>query len=247
MSAAQSLPLRAWLGLFGAMRVYHRYAIEGLDRILDLDRPALLVGYHGRPIAYDLCMLGVTLHERLGYLPHGIVHGAVDQQPVMKWVSDGLGFITGDGPDVDAVVRRGEHICVQPGGTREGCRSFRHRYEVAWGDRVGYLHMALRHGLPIVPIAAAGIDDGYVGLNDGYALGKRLGAPGKLPIWLGIGLFGPFPFSPPLPVKITQLIGAPIDLLANGPVDVTDRAALLGLHATVKSAVQALLVQARGR
>jgi 1-acyl-sn-glycerol-3-phosphate acyltransferase len=229
------------------MRAYHRYEIEGLDRILALDGPALLVGYHGRPIAYDLGMLGVTLHERLGYLPHGFVHGAVEQQPVMKWVADGLGFVTRDGPAVAAAVRRGEHLCVQPGGTREGCRSFRHRYELAWGDRTGYLALALRHGLPIVPIAARGIDDGYLGLNDGYALGKRLGAPANLPLWLGIGLFGPFPFSPPRPVKITQLIGAPIDLRANGPVDVHDRAALLGLHATVKGAVEALLARARGR
>jgi 1-acyl-sn-glycerol-3-phosphate acyltransferase len=247
VSDGQSLPLRAWLGLFGAMRAYHRYDIVGLDRILALRGPALLVGYHGRPIAYDLCMLGVTLHERLGYLPHGIVHGAVDQQPVMKWVSDGLGFITADGPVVDDVVRRGEHICVQPGGTREGCRSFRHRYEVAWGDRTGYLQMALRHRLPIVPIAASGIDDGYVGLNDGYALGKRLGAPGRLPLWLGIGLYGPFPFSPPLPVKITQRIGEPIDLEADGPVARGDRAAVLRLHEKVKRAVQALLDEGRGQ
>jgi 1-acyl-sn-glycerol-3-phosphate acyltransferase len=247
VSAQESVPLRAWLGLFEAMRAYHRYDIVGLDRILGLRGPALLVGYHGRPIAYDLCMLGVTLHERLGYLPHGIVHGAVDQQPLMKWVADGLGFVTGDGPAMDAIVKRGELVCVQPGGTREGCRSFRHRYEVDWGERVGYLAMALRHRLPIVPIAASGVDDGYIGLNDGYALGKRIGMPGRLPLWLGIGLFGPFPFSPPLPVKITQLIGEPIDLEAEGPVDRGDRAALLRLHDKVKGAVQALLDAGRGR
>lgn len=245
MSAPQSLPLRAWLRLFGAMRAYHRYEIEGLSRILELRRPALLVGYHGRPIAYDLCMLGVTLHERLGYLPHGIVHGAVDQQPVMKWVADGLGFVTGDGPAVIEAVRRGEHLCVQPGGTREGCRSFRRRYEVDWSSRVGYLALALRHRLPIVPIAASGIDDGYIGLNDGYALGKRLRVPGRLPLWLGIGLFGLFPFSPPLPVKITQRIGEPIDLEADGPVDPDDKRALARLHGTVKGAVQALLDEGR--
>ena len=247
MSATQSVPLRAWLGLFGAMRAYHRYEIEGLSRLLTLRRPALLVGYHGRPIAYDLCMLGVTLHERLGYMPHGIVHGAVDQQPVMKWVADGLGFVTGDGPRVAEAVARGEHLCVQPGGTREGCRSFRHRYEVDWGERTGYLALALRYRLPIVPIAASGIDDGYIGLNDGYALGKRLGAPGRLPVWVGIGLWGVFPFSPPLPVKITQRIGEPIDLEleADGPVDPEDKRALARLHGRVKGAVQALLDEGR--
>src|SRR5262249_44346269 len=120
----------------------------------------------------------------------------------------------------------------------EGCRSFRHRYEVDWGDRTGYLRLAIRHRLPIIPIAAHGVDDGYLGLNDGHALGKRLGAPYRLPLWLGIGLWGPFPLSPPLPVKTPQLVGEPID---TGGVDVEDRPRLLALHREVAGAVQALL------
>ena len=78
-----NLPLEAWLAAFGAARVYHRYEIRGFDQ---LERPgaALIVAYHGRPVAYDLCMLLVTAYERLGYMPHGVVHGYVDQQPIMK-------------------------------------------------------------------------------------------------------------------------------------------------------------------
>src|SRR5262249_11999568 len=162
-----------------------------------LERPgaALLVGYHGRPIAYDLCMLTVTMYERLGYLPHGVVHRYVTQQPVVRGVSDSLGFVTVDGDAIERGGVRGQHLLGQPGGTREGCRSFRHRYEVDWGHRTGYLRLALRRGLPIIPIAASGVDDGYLGLNNGYRLGKRLGSPGELPLWLGIGPLGLWPFS----------------------------------------------------
>src|SRR5262249_17262564 len=117
----------AWLAYWGALRAYHRYEVEGFEH---LEGPAaLLVGYHGRPIAHDLCMLTVTIHERLGYLPHGVIHAAFGEAPVLRDVVDGLGFVTGDGPRVAEAVARGEHILVQPGGTREGCRSFRHRYE----------------------------------------------------------------------------------------------------------------------
>jgi hypothetical protein len=235
-----NVPLQSWLALFSAMRRYHRYEILGLDRLLRPDA-CLLVGYHGKPIAYDLCMLTVTLHERLGYLPHGVVHGAVEDEPVMRWVSSSLGFVTGDGEAVAQAVARGEHVLVQPGGTREGCRSSRHKYRVDWGDRTGYLRMALKHRLPVIPIAARGVDDGYLGLNDGYALGKRLGVPGRLPLWIGVGLWGIFPLSPPFPVKITQLIGEPIDLEAGGPVDPGDRPRVLALHRRVAGAVQALL------
>jgi len=232
-------PRAAWLAFFRLARLYHRYEVRGLERLL---RPgaALLVGYHGRPIAYDLCMLTVTLHERLGYLPHGVIHGYFGHQPVLRWAVENLGFVTGDGEAIERAVARGEHVLVQPGGTREGCRSFRHRYEVAWGDRTGYLRLSLRHRLPIVPIAAAGIDDGYLGLNDGYALGRKLGVPHRVPVWLGVGPLGPWPLSPPFPVKITQFVGEPIDPFADGPIDAADPAALARLHARVKGAVQAL-------
>jgi 1-acyl-sn-glycerol-3-phosphate acyltransferase len=236
-------PLATWLALFGAMRRYHRYEVRGLERLLRRD-PCLLVGYHGKPIAYDLCMLTVTLHEHLGYLPHGVVHGAVEEEPVMRWVSRSLGFVTGDGEAVERAVARGEHVLVQPGGTREGCRSSRHRYRVDWGDRTGYLRLALRHRLPILPIAAHGVDDGDLGFNDGHALGKRLGAPARLPVWFGLGLWGFFPLSPPFPVKITQIVGEVIDPVADGPIDPddpADRPRLLALHRRVAGAVQSLL------
>ena len=130
MSAAEDLPLRGWLLAFGALRRWHRYEVVGMERLLRRD-PVLIVGYHGRPVAIDLCMLTVSLHERLGYLPHGIIHGALGRSPLLGTIVDRLGFVTGDGEGIARVVARGEHILVQPGGAREGCRSFRRRYQVA--------------------------------------------------------------------------------------------------------------------
>jgi hypothetical protein len=240
------LSRQAWLTAFGLLRRYHRYEVVGLERLL---RPgaALIVAYHGRPLALDQCMLTVTLHEHLGYLPHGVIHGAFGGHPKLREALDGLGFVTGDGPALAEAVARGEHVMVQPGGTREGCRSFRHRYRVEWGERLGYLRLALRYRLPIIPVAGAGVDDGYVGLNDGYALGKRLGLPRGLPAWLGVGPLGLWPLSPPFPVKMTQRVGEPIRRHLDEGIDPADRERLLGLHAEVRDAVQALLDEARGR
>jgi 1-acyl-sn-glycerol-3-phosphate acyltransferase len=198
-------------------------------------------------MAIDLCMLSVTLYERWGYIPRGVVHGGVESNLLMKWVSNDLGFVTRDGPDVEEAVRRGQLIAVQPGGTKEGCRSFHHRYEVDWGERTGYLRMALRHRLPIVPAAGEGVDDAYIGLNDGYALGKRLGVPARLPLWFGVGIAGLWPLSPPLPVKIVSHIGEPIDIEGERDAALADRAALLALHHKVRAAVQSLLDRANRR
>lgn len=239
----RNLPLRAWLSFWRGMQRYHRYRVHGIEK-LDGKRPMLLCAYHGRPIAHDQCLLSVSLYDRLGYMVHGVTHSAVRTNRLLGWVSDSLGFVTQDGPEVTNAVAAGEHIAVQPGGTREGCRSFRHRYELDWGDRTGFIRLALRHRLPVVPIAAHGVDDCYIGLNDGYRWGKRLGVPAGLPAWLGLGLGGLWPMALPLPVRITTYIGDPIELEDQGAIDVADKAALLHAQRRVASAVQALLTTA---
>jgi 1-acyl-sn-glycerol-3-phosphate acyltransferase len=251
VSPGGALARTAWFTYWDLMRGYHRFEVRGLSH-LDQAGPALVVGYHGRPIAHDLCMLQALLHERRGRggavpEPRPILHEAFERLPVLRWLVEGVGFVTGDGEALARTVARGDPVIVTPGGTREGCRSSRERYRVAWGDRVGYIRLALKYKLKIIPTAAAGVDDTYLGLNDGYAWGKRLRLPARLPAWLGVGPLGLWPLSPPFPVKITQHIGPPIDLGEHGPIDPADRAALLTLHRRVVSAVQALLDGARAR
>ncbi len=242
MSPGARAARAAWLAYWNAMRRWHRYDVRGLDRLLDVWRegPALLVGYHGRPIAHDLCMLQALLLERTGRLPRAIIHEYFKVAPGLRWLYEGFEFLAGDGDEMAEAVARGDLVFVTPGGTREGTRSFRDRYRVEWGPRVGYIRVALRYGLPIIPAAAWGVDDTYLALNDGFALGQRLGLPGGLPAWIGIGATGLWPFSPPLPVKITQVIGEPIYLDVKA-IDVKDRAALAAIHARITSSVQALL------
>jgi 1-acyl-sn-glycerol-3-phosphate acyltransferase len=244
VSPGARLARSAWYAYWGAMRRYHRFEVRGLDRI-ERAGPALLVGYHGRPIAHDLCMLQALLRERRGPEPRPIIHATFDRVPVLRWLVEGVGFVTGDDASLTAAIGRGDPIIVTPGGTREGCRSHAHRYQVAWGDRIGYLKLALKYRLPILPVAASGVDDTYLGLNDGDAWSKRLGVPGRLPLWLGLGPLGLWPISPPFPVKIVQHIGEPIDLSGEGPIDPSDRGRLLALHRRVVAAVQTLLEQGR--
>lgn len=233
-----SAPMAAYLAVWRAYRRYFRYSVTGLEN-MPTDRAALIVGYHGRPVAYDLCILLVEIYERHGYFPHAVVHGAMMQVPSLRWLAKGLRFVAGDGEDIANAVKAAEHVVVLPGGTREGCRSHHHRYQVAWGPRTGYLRLAAKYGLPVVPVAAHGVDDAYVGLNDGYAWGKRLKMPARLPFWLGLGPVGLWPASPPFPVRIRQRVGAPIHLPRD--LDTKDEQAMMQQHQRVRAAVQSLL------
>lgn len=246
MNGSDGLPLSFWLAIWRALQRYHRYSVEGLEHLEGPD-PALIVGYHGRPWAWDMCMLMVAIYDRFGYYPHGVVYRGIDKLPGLRWLADALGAVTQDGTEIAAAVARGEHVMTTPGGAHEGCRTFLQNYRVDWGERVGYVRLAVKYGLRIVPVAADGADGTYIGLTEPEAIARLIGLPRDwswVP-WVGVGPFGLFPFSPPFPVRMRQLIGEPIDPAADGAVRVEDRDTLLRVHRRVTAAVQRLLDEAR--
>ena len=228
--------VRAWLRAGDHLRSYHGYEVEGLDN-LDSDTSLLVVGYHGRPVAIDMIMLGVTMFERFGKPPRPILH-----QNIPSILKDRLGWLSGDGPDLVEALELGQHILTSPGGAREGARGYPTRYRVDWGSHAGYLRLALRYGLSIVPVGASGVDDLYLAPTDGYALAKKLGLPRGMPVWPALGLFGLFPFSPPFPVRVRQVVGKPIELtgLRDDPRDLAEA------HRSIMAEVQCLMDAARG-
>lgn len=244
MSASRHPALSLWLGWARWLKLWHRYEVQGIE-VLDEPGSKLILGYHGRAFAHDLIALNWELYRRQGRIPVSIIHSFADDFGPLRWMKEGMEAVTGDEASVQKVVQEGRHIVLLPGGNREANRSFRVRYQVDWGARLGYLKFALRHRLPIVPVASSGVDDAYIGLNDGYSLGKRLKLPSNLPAWVGIGPLGLMPFSPTFPVKFRQLVGQPIDLYADGTPDPRDTDHLYRLHARVTGAVQDLLNQAR--
>lgn len=231
---------KAWLGYWGAMRRYHRYEVHGIEH-LQRPGPFLIVGYHGRPIAHDLAMLQSLWYEEHGEILHAVMHETARELPLLRWLVTGMEFVTGDDEELARRVDRGGRIIVTPGGIREGTN--RERYRVEWGRRRGYLRLALKYQLPIIPTAGKGVDETFVSLNDGYEWGKRLRVPGKLPAWAGLGPLGLWPISPPFPIKIATYIGEPIDVVSSG-VEANDEAGLDVLAERVVGVIQGLLDEA---
>jgi 1-acyl-sn-glycerol-3-phosphate acyltransferase len=241
---AKRLHAAMFLAYWRTLARYHRYEVQGLER-LDHLGAALLVAYHGRPVAFDVFMLAVAMYDRYGSLPHAVFHDSFSRHPWLKWWLEGLGCVTGDDARLADVVREGGKIIVLPGGSREGGRSFRHRYRVDWGNHMGYLRLAARYRLPIVPVAAAGVDDAFLGLVDGVKLGRTVGMPARIPLWIGLGPTGLWPFSLPFPVKFRQIVGAPLTAAAEGKLDSMDKETLARYHAKVVETVQSLLDRVR--
>ncbi len=231
----------ATLASFRLWRRYFRFETEGFE-VLERSEPALIVGYHGGPWTFDLWLLGLRMHEELGYFPRAVWHRLWWTLPGLQQAVRELGGLRGPPSEADirALRSRGEHLVVAPGGTREGLRPFWSDARVDLGERRGYLRLALRHDLPIIPVVACGVGETYLGLNDGYRLSRLLFGRGDVPVWLALGVGGVWPFALPFPVTIRQRIGSPIRIAADSP-DAPDDALLEEAHERVTTTLQSML------
>jgi 1-acyl-sn-glycerol-3-phosphate acyltransferase len=232
--ASTALPLAT----FRFWRQYFRYETEGFENLASAE-PSLIVAYHGGPWTVDLFMLATQMHDELGYFPRAVWHPLWWRVPGVRDAVVELGGIPGRPSDDEMaeIKARGQHLVIAPGGTREGLRPFWRRGRIDFGARRGYLRLALAHDLPIIPVVASGLDETFVGLNDGHAWSKRLFGSQRIPVWFGLGLGGVWPLALPFPVKIRQRVGEPIEVAslpleeAHERVTATLQAMLDGLHA----------------
>jgi hypothetical protein len=236
-----------WLATMDMWRRWFGYTVEGIEH-LRTHECKIVVGYHGRPLCWDLFLLGAAIHREQGYLPLALVHYDFMKWPYLRWLTEGLVWTTGKGPILDDAIAKGRHVILAPGGEREGLRPGWVRYQVDWPS-LGYLKLAIARGLEVVPVAASGVDDAYFGLNDNLATKQRLRLPKSVTsTWMGLGPLGLYPMSPPFPVRIHQIVGAPV--VPVYPADerealLRDEAALRALHEQVQARVQSLLTLAR--
>jgi 1-acyl-sn-glycerol-3-phosphate acyltransferase len=237
-----------WLAVMAAWKRWFRYEVEGMEH-LRTHECKIVVGYHGRPLAWDLFMLGAEIQREQGYLPLALVHHEFMNWPYLRWLTEGLLWSTGKGPILDQAIDEGRHVILAPGGAGEGLRPGWVRYHVHW-PHLGYLRLAIARGLEVVPVAASGVDDAYFGLVDHDGLKRRLGLDNGHNLWLGLGPLGPYPWSPPFPVRVHQIVGAPMIPVfepAERKALLDDPERLLALHESVQTRVQELLELARAR
>jgi 1-acyl-sn-glycerol-3-phosphate acyltransferase len=113
-------------------------------------------------------------------------------------------------------------VTVFPGGDYEVFRPSWESAKVDFGGRTGFLRLALRKNVPIVPMVTIGGQETALFLSRGERLAQLTGAARvmrlkTIPIAVGLpfGLsVGGFPPIVPLPAKVTIELLEPIDLRA---------------------------------
>lgn len=221
---------------FKYLERYHRYEVKGWENMPE--EPALLISNHGF-IAYDIYMLALTYFLKTGKMWRIVTDHVIFTVPLLREFFLAMGIVDGTRENVDQLFNRGDSVVVLPGGGREAMKSSRERYRLKWQGRYGFIKVALKHNVPIVPIISIGIDDAFDVYVDGYQMGQWFGFK-EFPLPIFTGRYG-LPFPIPKPVKITHYIGKPIFFTPEDQEALHDKLKLRQIQRRIKRRVEDMI------
>lgn len=234
------------------LRTWFRPVIRGLERAPT--GPALYVGNHnGGLCSADTFIFGAALYRAHGLegVPYGLAHEVVLAMPGVHQVLVPLGAVRASPENARALFDAGKKVLVYPGGDLDAMRPFAQRDRIVFGQRRGYIRLALRTGVPIVPVVAAGAHATSLVLTDGRRLATFLGLPRRLrlevcPVTLSIpwGLVvGITPPYIPFPTRIFMEVMEPIRFERTGEHAANDVEYVEQCHRRVHGEMEARLAR----
>ncbi len=213
--------VRALLPLVRRINAYYMHLRrEGTEHLEGVaGEPALFVGNHNGGITGPdvACTLG-TLWDAFGaeHPTYALAHDFVMRQ--LRAVGRAIqpyGALRASPENALRALAAGGKVLVYPGGDIEAFRRTRHRDAIVLGERTGFVRVAQRAGVPIVPIVAQGAHRSAFIFHEGEAIVRALGLDRRarvkrfplalaLPWGLAIGPW--LPYMPlPFPVKLRVL------------------------------------------
>ena len=229
---------------------YFQPVVRGLEHIPS--GPGLYVGNHnGAMLMPDLFIFGMALHERFGLegLPYGMAHKKGIGLPLLNLLFLPIGALRGSQDNAKGRFASGAKVLTYPGGELDSMRSYWNRKRIIFGNRRGYIRLALREEVPIIPVVSAGAHETLVIFHDGQWLAQNLGLGRFLhcktwPIVFCIpwGLWvGPPPPHFPFPSQIFIEVLPPVRFDHYGPAAALDKSYVESCHQQVHSAMEATL------
>jgi 1-acyl-sn-glycerol-3-phosphate acyltransferase len=202
------------------MDYWFRMEIEGWEKLPD--PPALLIGIHsGAPFVWDAWTVGVQWWRRFGQdRPlHGTAHDALMAMPGLGAYFRKMGVLPAAPHSIASALAAGRDVALWPGGERDSLRPWTQRDEAVLAGRKGFIKLAIRSCVPIVPISTVGGPDSMPVLATGRRLAKwlQLDRVARIKMF-PIALQAPWGISPallpeiPLPTKIRTAFQDPVPL-----------------------------------
>ena len=221
-------------------RYYWRVGSIGTERIPD--GGALLVANHAGTVPADGIMTKLDVYEQTGRHLRELGADLVFRLPFSGPAGRKFGATLACNEDAERLLTTGELVAVWPEGFKGIGKPYRERYRLQRFGRGGFVAVALRAQVPIVPVAIVGSEEIYPLVYNVRTLARLLKLP-YFPIVAQMFLLpvlGPLA-ALPLPSKWLIEYGEPIDTREYGPGSADDPMAVFDLTDRVRDTIQRML------
>ncbi|HEV2062588.1 MAG TPA: lysophospholipid acyltransferase family protein [Solirubrobacteraceae bacterium] len=215
--------IAATLDTYDALaQIYFRPKVRGLENIPD-DGPVLLVGNHsGGTLIADTFVFAYAFYKHFGPERrfHQLVHDVAINLPMLARGVRKYGGVAANHDNAEQALAKGAALLVYPGGDWETYRPTWRQAEIDFAGRRGFLRLARKMEVPIVPVVSIGGQETALFVTRGQRLARatrfdRLTRIKVMPVQLappfGVTMLD-LPTRIPLPAQITIQVLPPIDL-----------------------------------
>jgi 1-acyl-sn-glycerol-3-phosphate acyltransferase len=237
-------------GLRVVARYYFGLRVEGVEHV-PAAGPVLLVGNHsGGLVPSEGPFTILAIHDRLGAgrAVYTLAHDFLFEDRVLRTYAARLGVLRAGHDSARHAFAAGHAVLVYPGSDLDTFRPFRDRNRIVLGGRHGFLRLALREQVPIVPVVTIGTHEQLIVLSRGERLARLLHAhrwarSDVMPLVAALpwGIAPGFLPYLPLPARTTLAFLPPMRWPELGPDAADDPAALARCYHDVERAMQTRL------
>jgi 1-acyl-sn-glycerol-3-phosphate acyltransferase len=224
---------------------WFRMEMEGWERLPE--PPALLIGIHsGAPFVWDAWTVGIQWWRHFGdeRTLHGTAHDALMAAPLIGDYFRRMGVLPAAPDSISSALAAGHDVALWPGGEVDSLRPWTKRDEAILAGRKGFVRMAIKTGVPIVPIATVGGPDSMPVLTSGRKLAKalQLDKLARIKVF-PIAVSAPWGIGPamlpeiPFPTKIRTAFQDPITL-SKDPAKANDERYVTRKYNEVQASIQ---------
>ncbi len=219
-------------------RYYFRVKTDGWHHIPRQEKVLIVGSHNGGMFSADMLMMMYDWFRYFGTerRVYGLMHPSVWKinRPIAQ-LAVKTGAMIAHPKMAIAALQAGGSVLVYPGGAQDVFRPHHQRNQIQFAGRKGFIKLALREQVPIIPVISNGAHDTLIVLGDFYKQAKQLHEwgmpwlfgidPEVFPIYLGLPwilAIGPLP-NIPLPVQIQTRVCAPIRFEHYGKTAARDR------------------------
>jgi 1-acyl-sn-glycerol-3-phosphate acyltransferase len=202
---------------------------------------AVLVGNHGGTLPVDALVMKFGVLDRHPAHRHIRLLAAdlAFRMPFVGPLARKMGNTLACEDDALRLLDAGELVGVFPEGFKGAGKGWRNRYKLQRFGRGGFVEIALRAGVPIVPVAIVGAEEIYPMIGNAKGLARLFGLP-YAPVTPTFPLLGPLGLIP-LPSKWIVEFGRPIRTDRFGPDAASDAMLIFELTDRIRDTIQQML------